>query len=101
MVRYKFMIHPFLRYVKLRYLASKPMYLVFIANFLIIQSIHGANHGVGWYHVGASVGDDIRGHHMRDVLQLMENIKAFQYDEQLVVHEGACQSGIANPVGGV
>ena len=57
------------------------MYLVFIANFLVIQSIHSANHGVGWYHVGAGVGDDIRGHHMRDVLELMENIETFQYDE--------------------
>lgn len=77
------------------------MYLILIANFLIIQSIHGANHGVRWYHVGAGVGDDIRSHHMRDVLQLMEDVKTFQYDEQTVVEEGASQSGITNPVGGV
>ena len=69
------------------------MYLVLIANFLLIQSIHSANHGVGWYHVGAGVGDDIRGHHMRDVLELMEDVKNFQYDEQAVVEEGASQSG--------
>ena len=77
------------------------MYLVFITNFLVIQSIHSANHGVRWYHVGAGVGDDIRGCHMRDVLELMENVKTFQYDEQAVVEEGASQSGIAYPVGGV
>lgn len=70
------------------------MYLVLIANFLLIQSIHSANHGVGWYHVGAGVGDDIRGHHMRDVLELMEDVKTFQYDEQAVVEEGASQSGL-------
>lgn len=70
------------------------MYLVLIANFLLIQSIHSANHGAGWYHVGAGVGDDIRGHHMRDVLELMEDVKNFQYDEQAVVEEGASQSGL-------
>lgn len=75
-------------------LALKPMYLVLIANFLVIQSIHSANYGVGWYHVGAGVGDDIRGHHMRDVLELMEDVKTFQYDEQAVVEEGASQSGL-------
>lgn len=37
----------------------KPMYFILIANFLVIQTIYSANHGVRWYHVGAGVGDDI------------------------------------------
>lgn len=77
------------------------MHLIFIANFFVIQSIHCTDHGVGRNHVGASIRDDIRVHYMCDVLQLTEDVKAFQYNEQAIMVEGASQSGIAYPVGGV
>lgn len=77
------------------------MDFVLVTYLLVVQSIHHTEHGVGRDDIGASIGDDIRSHGVGDVLQLMEDVEAFQYDEQAVVEEGTHQSGIANPVGGV
>ena len=80
---------------------SKPVHAWFARCLLIVEAVDGANHCVGWYHVGACVGDGVGCHDMGNVLELMEDVESLKHHKQFFVQERSHQPGIAHPIGRV
>ena len=61
--------------------------LVFLGG--VVQAINHARHHIGWNHVGTLAADVTAALRIFHMLQLLENIKAFQHYHQLIVQECA------------
>ena len=67
----------------------------------VVQTINHACHHIGWNHVGALAADVATVLCIFHMLQLLENIEAFQYHHQLIVQKCANQTGIPYEVVGI
>ena len=67
----------------------------------VVQTINHARHHIGWNHVGTLAADVTAALRIFHMLQLLENIKAFQHYHQLIVQECANQTGIPHEIVGI
>lgn len=73
--------------------------LVFLG--AVVQTVNHARHHIGWNHVGALAADVATVLRIFYMLQLLENVEAFQHHHQFIVQECANQTGIPYEVVGI